>query len=95
MVCPIALCQNRRDTLIMKYKLLLCGVALFVAGCDTPPQNPFATSSDYSFSYDVLPQPVPDITPVDLDKLYLISPTGYVETAPNPARRGASYDIDR
>jgi hypothetical protein len=64
----------------MKFKLLLCGVALFVAGCDTP-QNPFVRTSDYSFEYDEVPQPVPDLTPGDLDKLYLVAPSGSVQSS--------------
>ncbi len=78
----------------MKYKLLLCGAVLLVAGCDTP-QNPYASSSNYSYAYDNLPEPVPDLTPTDLDKLYLVSPTEYGQSSPTAASRGSSYDSDR
>jgi hypothetical protein len=78
----------------MKFKLLLCGAVLLVAGCDTP-QNPYASASNYSYSYDMLPEPVPDVTPTDLDKLYLVSPTGYDQSSSTAASRGSSYDSDR
>jgi uncharacterized lipoprotein len=59
----------------MKLKLLLCGAALLLAGCSSPP-NPFASSGEFPYTYDLVPQPVPDLMPVDLDKLYQLPPTG-------------------
>jgi hypothetical protein len=52
----------------MKCRLLLCGAALLVAGCASQ-QNPFVSSAENSFTYDLVPQPVPDITPTEMDKL--------------------------
>ena len=59
----------------MKSKLLLCGAALLLAGCSTPP-NPYASSGEISCTYDLAPQPVPDFMPADLDKLYQLPATG-------------------
>jgi hypothetical protein len=78
----------------MKFKLLLCGAVLLVAGCDTA-QNPYASSANYSYSYDMIPEPVPDLTPTDLDKLYLVPATGYDQSSSAAASRGSSYDSDR
>jgi hypothetical protein len=52
----------------MKLKLLLCGAVLLAAGCDTPP-NPFGASGEFSFTYDLVPQPVPDVTVPELAKI--------------------------
>jgi hypothetical protein len=52
----------------MKIKLLLCGAALLVAGCSSP-QNPYAVTGEYSYSYDLVPQPVPDLTAPEMDKI--------------------------
>jgi hypothetical protein len=59
----------------MKLKLLLYGAAFLVAGCSSP-ENPFASSGEFSYTDDSVPQPVPEFTPIDLDKLYLLPPTG-------------------
>lgn len=64
----------------MKLKLLLCGAALVVAGCASE-QNPFAGSGEFSYTYDLVPQPVPDLTPVDLDILYQLPPTGSADSS--------------
>jgi hypothetical protein len=58
----------------MKLRLLLCGAALFlVAGCASE-QNPFASAADQSYNYDLVPQPLPDITPAELEMIYRNSP---------------------
>jgi hypothetical protein len=64
----IASLGNRPDNLNMKFKLLLCGAALLAAGCDTTP-NPYGSSGEYSFTYDLVPQPVPNVTPGELVKI--------------------------
>jgi hypothetical protein len=58
----------RRNWLVMKMRLLLCGAALLAAGCATE-QNPFGTNGEFSYSYDMVPQPIPDLTPVELEKI--------------------------
>ena len=58
----------------MKLRLLLCGAALLVAGCASE-RNPFASSSDQSYSYDLVPQPLPDLTPFEVDRINAISAT--------------------
>jgi hypothetical protein len=52
----------------MKLKLLLCGVALLAGGCATE-QNPFGYSGEFPYSYDLVPQPLPDISPSELVKI--------------------------
>jgi hypothetical protein len=80
----------------MKFKLLLCGAALLVAGCSSPP-NPFASSAEYPYAYDSVPQPVADHTPVDLDKLYLLPPPAAADSSSGALSRnsGASDYGDR
>jgi hypothetical protein len=65
----------------MKFKLLLCGAALLAAGCDLP-QNPYGASAEYSYNYDMVPQPVPGISPAEMDK---------IEQAPVFENTDASY----
>jgi hypothetical protein len=72
----------------MKLKLLLCGVALLAAGCASP-QNPFATSGELSYTYDLVPQPVPDIPPAELDKIYQVQVTG--STVSSSSSGGGEY----
>jgi hypothetical protein len=60
--------KKRRNKLNMKMSMLLCGVALLAAGCSSP-QNPFASSGEFSYTYDLVPQPVPDIPPSELSKI--------------------------
>jgi hypothetical protein len=60
--------MNRRDILGMKLKLLLCGAALLVAGCASE-QNPIISSGKYSYSYDLVPEPLPGITPEELARI--------------------------
>jgi hypothetical protein len=64
----IATQENCPDKCCMKLKLLLCGAALLAAGCDTTP-NPYGSSGEYSFTYDLVPQPVPNITTSELPKI--------------------------
>jgi hypothetical protein len=52
----------------MKFKLLLCGAALLVAGCESP-SNPYGASGEYSFTYDYVPEPVPGMTATELEAL--------------------------
>lgn len=73
----------------MKLRLLLCGVALMmVAGCASL-QNPFAGSADQAYNYDMVPSPLPDLTPSELDRIY---PGGIVPYAPM-SQTAASLDI--
>jgi hypothetical protein len=77
----------------MKFKLLLCGAALLVAGCSST-ENPYASSGDYSYNYDLVPQPLMDPTPVDLDKLYLLPPATTADSSSgvlNPPAGGSNY----
>jgi hypothetical protein len=61
----------------MKLRLLLCGAALtLVAGCASQ-QNPFASSAEQVYNYDMIPSPVPDLTPYELDRLYQGSTVPY------------------
>ena len=61
----------------MKLRLLLCGAALMVvAGCSSQ-QNPFASSADQVYNYDMVPSPLPDLTPTELDRIYQASPIPY------------------
>jgi hypothetical protein len=55
-------------------KLLLCAAALGVAGCSSP-QNPYAGSGGFAYMYDMIPPPLPDLTPAELDRLYQVSPS--------------------
>ena len=57
----------------MKLSLLLCGAALLVAGCESS-RNPYASSEEYMFNYDMVPQPIPGITPGELDKILQAQP---------------------
>jgi hypothetical protein len=52
----------------MKFKLLLCGATLLVGGCASQ-QSPFDASGEFSYSYDLVPSPAPDVAPSDLDKI--------------------------
>jgi hypothetical protein len=88
MFCPIAGGKWRRDRLGMKLKLLLCGAALMVAGCASP-QNPFASSGEYSYTYDYVPQPVPEIPTDELAKIYQEQAT--VSFAPPSGAVGLEY----
>jgi len=54
----------------MKLRLLLCGVALMLAAGCASPQNPFAGSADQVYNYDMVPPPLPDLTPNELDQIY-------------------------
>jgi hypothetical protein len=60
----------------MKLRLLLCGAALLAAGCNSPEspfaatQNPYATSGEFSYTYDYVPEPIPDIPPTELERIY-------------------------
>jgi hypothetical protein len=65
---------------MMKTSILLCGVALLAAGCSSP-QNPFASTGEFSYTYDYVPQPVPDLPPAELDRIHqvqLIEPPVWV-----------------
>jgi hypothetical protein len=76
--------------LSMKLRVLLCGAALMlVAGCASE-QNPFAGSAEQVYNYDLVPQPLPDLTPTEVDRIYQNS-TGSYSAASNP--NGLSQDI--
>jgi hypothetical protein len=72
---PDCAVENPAQKLTMKLRLLLCGATLVVAGCAAP-ENPFVSSGEVPYTYDYVPQPVPDISPIDLDILYHLPPTG-------------------
>ena len=76
----------------MKFKLLLCGAVLLVAGCSST-ENPFASAGEFSYNYDSVPQPVTDHTPGDLDKLYLLPRTGSAVSSSNVLNR-TGIDMD-
>jgi hypothetical protein len=58
----------------MKLKLLLCGTALvLLAGCASP-QNQFAVQGEFSYTSDLVPQPLPDLTPNEVDKINQVQP---------------------
>jgi len=67
----------------MKLRLLLCGAAVLVAGCAAP-QNPFASSGEYSYTYDLVPQPVPELSPAVLAKINEL-PVAGATVAPSSA----------
>jgi hypothetical protein len=60
----------------MKLKLLLCGAALLLAAGCASQQGPYASLGEYSFTYDVVQQPVPDISPAELQKIQQVSAIG-------------------
>jgi hypothetical protein len=67
----------------MKLRLLLCGAALvMVAGCASQ-QNPFAGSAEQVYNYDLVPSPLPDLTPTEVDRIYQASTLPY-STPLNP-----------
>jgi hypothetical protein len=57
----------------MKVRLLLCGAALMLAAGCASQQNPFAGSAEQVYSYDLVPQPLPDLTPTEVDRIYQYS----------------------
>jgi hypothetical protein len=52
----------------MKWKLLLLGAVLGVAGCSN--QYPLAGSGNYGFATDLVPTPVQGLTDADVDRVY-------------------------
>ena len=54
----------------MKLRLLLCGAALMLAAGCASEQNPFAGSAEQVYNYDLVPQPLPDLTPTEVDRIY-------------------------
>jgi hypothetical protein len=53
----------------MKLKLLLCGAALLLAAGCVSQQNQFASGGDFSYQYDLVPSPLPDLTPAEVEKI--------------------------
>jgi hypothetical protein len=70
----------------MKLKLLLCGAALVVAGCASE-QNPFAGSGEFSYTYDLVPQPVPGLTQAELARIAEVPVTATPLVIPDAASR--------
>jgi hypothetical protein len=69
----------------MKLRLLLCGAALLVvAGCASP-QNPFVGSANLMYNYDMVPSPLPDLTPAELERIYPGSSMPYTAMTPTAA----------
>ena len=71
----------------MKWKSALCvaGLAL-VAGCESHPQNPYASFGEYGFSYDLQQAPIPGLTVAENERI-LRTPSGWVlppSVAPAP-----------
>ena len=65
----------------MKLRVLLCGAALMmVAGCASQ-QNPFAGSADQVYNYDLVPSPLPDLTPTEVDKINKVNIVTYTVPA--------------
>lgn len=49
----------------MKKRLLLCGAVLIVAGC-AEPHNPFGIATGVPYTFDLVPSPLPDLTPDEI-----------------------------
>ena len=77
----------------MKLRMLICGGALLIlAGCAS--QNPYTTDREFSYTYDLVPKPVPGLTPAEMDKINELSaptPDLYSSEAPSQAAKGAEY----
>jgi hypothetical protein len=43
-----------------------------VAGCASQ-QNPFNSSAEQSFIYDLVPQPVPGLSPAEMESIYQVN----------------------
>jgi hypothetical protein len=56
----------------MKLRLLLCGAALMVAGCASQ-QNPFNSAAEQSYINDLVPQPVPGLSPAEVERIYQVN----------------------
>jgi hypothetical protein len=80
MVLPIAPGQHWHDKLRMKLKLLLCGAALLVAGCASE-ESPFTSAGEYAFTFDMVPSPVPGLSPTEMAKIAEV-PTTTTTAAP-------------
>jgi hypothetical protein len=53
----------------MKFKLLLlCGATLLAAGCNST-RNPYDYYGEFGFNYDLVPQPLPGLSPSELTKI--------------------------
>jgi hypothetical protein len=53
----------------MKLKLLFCGAALILAAGCASQQSAYPTSGSAMCEVDLVPPPLPDLTPADLQKL--------------------------
>lgn len=84
MFSPIELQYGWRDSLCMKLSLLLCGAALLLAGCASE-KNPFAAETDQNYHYDLVPEPLPDLTPEELVRIYETPTPGYTMLVPSGA----------
>jgi len=52
----------------MKLTLFLCGVALLMTGC-AGYQNPYDNKSGFAYAHDLVPSPLPDLQPDEMQKI--------------------------
>jgi hypothetical protein len=64
----------------MKWKLLLLGAVLGVAGCSN--QYPAAGTGDFGFNTDLIPAPVQGLSDEDADRVYGATASSTQPTAP-------------
>jgi hypothetical protein len=53
----------------MKLKLLFCGAALILAAGCASQQSAYPTSGSLMCETDLVPSPLPDLTPTDLERI--------------------------